>query len=148
MSLAINYQIPTQEEAAKAAQSRRQLAALLGKGEDAELRLYDGDKELQAPITAIHFLVEILDAMSRGEAVSILPINKELTTQEAANLLNVSRPYLVQILEQGELPYHKVGVRRKVLLKDVMEYKKKRDEESKHLLDDLAAEAQNLSMGY
>lgn len=148
MSLAINYQIPTQEEAAKAAQSRRQLAALLGKGENAELHLYDGDKELQVPITAIHFLVEILDAMSRGEAVSILPINKELTTQEAANLLNVSRPYLVQLLDQGELPYHKVGVRRKVLLKDVMEYKQKRDAESKHLLDELAADAQSLGMGY
>lgn len=86
--------------------------------------------------------------MSRGEAVSILPINKELTTQEAANLLNVSRPYLVQLLEQGELSYHKVGVRRKVLLKDVMEYKQKRDAESKHLLDELAADAQSLGMGY
>ncbi|WP_020559078.1 helix-turn-helix domain-containing protein [Thiofilum flexile] len=148
MSLAFNYQVPTKEEAEKAAQSRRQLVALLGKGEDAELRLYDGDKELQVPIRAIHFLVEILDAMSQGEAISIVPINKELTTQEAANLLNVSRPYLVQLLEQGQLPYHKVGVRRKVLLKDLMDYKKKRDEESKQLLDELAAEAQNLDMGY
>lgn len=148
MSLSINYQIPTQEEAAKAAQSRRQLVALLGKGDYAKLRLYDGDKELQVPVTAIHFLVEILDAMSRGEAVSILPINKELTTQEAANLLNVSRPYLVQLLEQSELPYHKVGVRRKVLLKDLMDYKKKRDDESKQLLDALTEEAQSLGMGY
>lgn len=71
-----------------------------------------------------------------------------LTTQEAANILNVSRPYLVKLIENGEIPFHKNGVRRKVLFKDLMEYKQKRDNASMVLLDELTAEAQAFNMGY
>lgn len=103
---------------------------------------------MQVPVKAIRLLVEILDAMARGDAVSLIPIHRELTTQEAANILNVSRPYLVKLIESGEIPFHKNGVRRKVLFKDLMEYKQKRDRESMVLLDELTAEAQELDMGY
>ncbi|MBU0655333.1 MAG: helix-turn-helix domain-containing protein [Gammaproteobacteria bacterium] len=148
MSALMSYQIPTPEDTKLAVESSRLLAACIGKGESACLRLHDGDEMLQVPVKAIRLLVDILDAMARGDAVSLIPIHKELTTQEAANILNVSRPYLVKLLENNEIPFHKNGVRRKVLFKDLMEYKQTRDQQSMALLDELTAEAQELDMGY
>ncbi len=148
MTALSSYQMPTQEDAVLAVESSRLLAACIGKGDSACLRLHDGDEVLQVPVKAIRLLVDILDAMARGDAVSLIPIHKELTTQEAANLLNVSRPYLVKLIENGEIPFHKNGVRRKVLFKDLMEYKHKRDQASMALLDELTAEAQEFDMGY
>ena len=145
---ATNYQIPTQEDAQLAVESSRLLAACIGKGESATLRLHDGDETFQVPVKAIRMLVDILNAMAHGDAVSLMPVHKELTTQEAANILNVSRPYLVKQLEKGAIPYHKVGVRRKILFKDLMAYMEARDKESHALLDELAEEAQALDMGY
>lgn len=148
MSAAIDYQLPTPEDEAVAIKSSRQLAAILGKGEESRLRLYDGHETYEVPTKAIRLLADILQAMSRGEAFSVIPIHKELTTQEAANFLNVSRPYLVGLLEAGEMPYHKTGVRRKVLFRDLLDYKARRDEESRQLLENLITEAQDLGMGY
>ncbi len=148
MTALMNLQIPSPEDTTLALESSRLLAACIGKGDTAYLRLHDGDEVLQVPIKAIHLLVEILDTMARGDAVSLIPIHKELTTQEAANILNVSRPYLVKLIENGEIPHRKNGVRRKVLFKDLMEYKQKRDKASLELLDELTAEAQSLDMGY
>ena len=143
-----SYQIPTQEEAALAVESSRLLAACIGKGESASLRLHNGNEVLQVPVKAIRLLVDILEAMARGDAISLIPVHAELSTQEAANLLNVSRPYLVKLLEKGAIPYLKVGVRRKVLFKDLMEYKQKSTQTRRELLDQLAKEAQEWDMGY
>lgn len=148
MPALVSYQIPTQEDTELAVESSRLLAACIGKGESACLRLHNGNELLQVPVKAIRLLVDILDAMARGDAVSLIPIHKELTTQEAANILNVSRPYLVKLMEAGEIPFHKNGVRRRVFFKDLMEYKQKRDQASMLLLDELTAEAQEFEMGY
>ncbi len=86
--------------------------------------------------------------MAEGNAVTIIPIHAELTTQEAANLLKVSRPFLITLLEEGKLPYRKVGTRRKVLFEDLMNYKKKDDTERLKILNKLTQEAQDLNMGY
>ncbi|MDX9989544.1 helix-turn-helix domain-containing protein [Thiothrix unzii] len=148
MPALVSYQVPTQEDTELAVESSRLLAACIGKGESACLRLHNGNELLQVPVKAIRLLVDILDAMARGDAVSLIPIHKELTTQEAANILNVSRPYLVKLMEAGEIPFHKNGVRRRVFFKDLMEYKQKRDQASMLLLDELTAEAQEFEMGY
>ena len=148
MPALVSYQVPTQEDTELAVESSRLLAACIGKGESACLRLHSGNELLQVPVKAIRLLVDILDAMARGDAVSLIPIHKELTTQEAANILNVSRPYLVKLMEAGEIPFHKNGVRRRVFFKDLMEYKQKRDQASMLLLDELTAEAQEFEMGY
>lgn len=69
-----------------------------------------------------------------------------LTTQEAANLLNVSRPYLIRLLEDKKIPFRKVGTRRKILFQDLIEYKQKTDDACRKMLDDLTAESQNLGL--
>lgn len=80
---------------------------------------------LKVPLTeaAFDLLLNVLTEMSRGNAVLVVPINAELTTQEAADLLNVSRPYLVRLLEQEKIPFHMVGRHRRILFKDLMQFR-------------------------
>jgi excisionase family DNA binding protein len=95
---------------------------------------------------ALQLLLDVLSEMSRGNAISIMPIHAELSTQEAANMLNVSRPFLVGLLEKGKINFHKVGTHRRVLAKDVINYKQQIDAERTATLDRLTEESQKLGM--
>ena len=92
------------------------------------------------PGPVLQLLLDILAEMSRGNAISIMPIHAELSTQDAANMLNISRPFLVKLLEGGQIPFHKAGSHRRVLAKDVLEYKQKIDTKRRETLDQLAIE--------
>lgn len=85
-------------------------------------------RRAELPRAVAGLLDEILKNMQAGKAVSIVPEHQQLTTQRAANLLGVSRPFMVRLLEEGELTFHMVGSHRRVYLKDLLAYKKRRDE--------------------
>jgi len=145
-------QLPTAEEVALARESSRTLSAYLQtRAETQQIEIVDDKGAAHAvriPVSALRLLVEVLTEIGEGNAVSIIPIHAELTTQEAADVLNVSRPFLVQLLERGEIPFHKVGTHRRVRYQDVIAYKERIDAERCKVLDALAEQAQTLKMGY
>lgn len=144
--------LPTAEETALARESGRTLSAYLQtRAEAQQIEILD-DKgaahPIHIPVSALRLLVDVLTEIGEGNAVSIIPIHAELTTQEAADVLNVSRPFLVQLLERGEIPFHKIGTHRRVRYQDVLAYKERTDAERSKALDALAEQAQALNMGY
>lgn len=84
-------------------------------------------EEIELPESVFHVLREVVHQMAQGKAVTVVPVNQQLTTQEAADILNVSRPYLVKLLEQNEIPFTKTGTHRRIRFSDLMAYKKQRD---------------------
>ncbi len=97
-------------------------------------------------VAAVRLLGALLTELAKGNAVTLMPHHAELTTQEAADLLNVSRPYLVNLLEDGQLPHHKVGTHRRVRFADILIYKRRRDAESEVALRELANHSQDLDL--
>ena len=100
----------------------------------------DGER-LELPEVVFGLLKDIVRNMQLGRAIILIPENQQLTTQRSADLLGVSRPHLIRILQSGELPYHKVGSHRRIYLKDLIAYQKRRDSERKAALDQIAREA-------
>lgn len=142
--------LPTTEESEAAKLSSRALSKYAN-NERLNLKISGNGNETEdliLPGFAINMLLDVLTEMAKGNAVTILPIHAELSTQETAGLLNVSRPHLVNLLEQGKIPFRKVGSHRRVMAKDVFDYKQRIDSERSKALDELAAQAQKLGMGY
>jgi len=107
----------------------------------------DGKKaELLLPGVTLSLLSKILTELGHGKNVMVLATDREVTTQQAADFLNVSRPYFVKLLEEGKIPYHLVGPRRRVLLGDLQRYKQQEEAARHRGLDELVAEAQKLGM--
>lgn len=94
----------------------------------------------------LKLMINALTVLSRGEAVTLLPLNAELTTQEAANILRVSRPYLVKLLDKGAITSRKVGIYRRVLFNDLLEYQKKEKERQLEIMKELTKEAQEMGL--
>lgn len=142
---------PTEADKQLARESSRKLAThKLGRRASVHIQiLVDHKSETVAlPASALRLLQQILTEMAQGNAVTLIPIHAELTTQQAADLLNVSRPFLVGLLECGQIPHRKVGTHRRVLFRDVMAHKQKNDAERLKALAVLTAQAQELQMGY
>lgn len=93
-------------------------------------------------------VVEVLRQMTQGGATALVPLEEELSSQQAADILNVSRPYLVRLLDKGIIPSRKVGKHRRVLMNDLLAYKKSEENAQRVRLDELTAEAQRLGLGY
>jgi excisionase family DNA binding protein len=141
---------PTDADALVARESARRLAPALTEANGTmQIRVgeTDGTSEpVTIPTAAFRLLVTILAEMARGNAVRLIPHHAELTTQEAADLLNVSRPYVVRLLDEGRIPSHRVGTHRRVLFKDVMHYKEEHRRVRGAALDRLSALDQELGL--
>ncbi len=112
----------------------------------------DGDspdeETVSIPASAFRLFMDILNQMAKGNAITLIPVHAELTTQEAAEILNVSRPFVVKLIDDKKLPCKMVGTHRRVLFSDLMDYKKAIDRDRLKSLDELAKQAQELNMGY
>ena len=143
--------VPTIEEATIARESSRIFTALTSRKKSLRVKLSGNkrkEQEVVLPAFAVRLLIDILDEMARGNAVSIIPINAELTTQEAADVLNVSRPFLIKMIEDRKLPCRKVGRHRRIMFEDLMRCKHQMGADREKALDELAKQAQELDMGY
>jgi excisionase family DNA binding protein len=106
------------------------------------------DLRVALPKEAFELFLEVLGQMANGNAVTIMPVHAELTTQQAADLLNVSRPHVVALLEESKIAHRMVGTHRRIRVADLLEYKKKDDTERAAALEELASEAQKHDLGY
>jgi len=141
---------PSKADMELARASGQRLAPLARRGLPLTLRVRAAGQEetIELPVGAVRLLQAILEDMASGRAVTIVPQNAELTTQQAAEFLKVSRPFLIQLLEQKKLPFRLVGTHRRIRFEDVLRYKENIDAERRKVLDQLAAEAQEFKMGY
>ena len=144
--------LPTDQTMKLATQSQRELAPNLVLDTDVQkIQIVDQHQQshvIELPTAALRMLLNILTELSEGNAVKIVPIHAELTTQEAADLLNVSRPHVVKLLEQGHIKFHKVGKHRRVLYTDVLAYQQQQKQISIEAMSELMSQAQALGMGY
>jgi len=141
----------TEDESRLAKESSRRLAAHLQAHRNFRVQI-TGDNEpneaIELPAAASRLLVDVLTQMGEGNAVTITPMSAELTTQQAADLLSVSRPYLIGLLTEGQIPFRMVGTHRRILFHDLMSYKRQNNEARLKTLEELTAQAQELNMGY
>lgn len=145
-------QIPSPEAAQEAKAALRQLSSVAAERGARHIRVRPEGAAAECAVTvpreAFELFLEILGQMANGNAVTIVPVHAELTTQQAADLLNVSRPFLVRLLESGKLPFRKVGKHRRILFAHLAEYRKKDEERRQQGMQDLADEAQRHGLGY
>ena len=125
----------------------RQLDAALEQTErnGAELIGPDGER-LVLPASVHRLLHRLVHELARGHAVTVVPVHAELTTQQAADLLNVSRPFLVKLLESGEIPFHRTGAHRRIGLSDLLTYREERSRARLAALAEMAREAQEMGL--
>ncbi len=110
------------------------------------LTFANGQESIVLPASSLALFNSILEAMAAGHGIMIYPQLAELTTVEAADMLNVSRPYLIKLLEAGDIPYHKVGRHRRIRLDDLMNYKERIDRDREAILDQMVREAEELGL--
>ena len=142
---------PTEAEANLARESSRRLAHCQGARNGLRLQIVEdggSGETLAIPDSAFRLLVHILTEMAQGNAVTMIPVHTELTTQQAAEILNVSQPFLVKLLDEGKIPCRKAGTHHRVLFSDLMTYKKQNDQQRFQALEELSALDQELGFGY
>lgn len=146
---ALTSTLPSETEVALARATSRLLTAHLQDSEPLRLSIlhdefHEGTFDL--PASAVRLLVRILQEMARGNAVTLIPVHAELTTQDAADMLNISRPTLIQLLDEGKIEYRRVGTHRRVRLEALVSYKRQLEADRRAALAELAAYDQELGI--
>ena len=143
---------PSAEEASRAKHASRALAAVLAaKVNTQALSISDAEglaHSLDIPVSALRLLVDALSQLGEGNAVKLVPVHAELTTQEAADILGISRPTFIKLLDEGLMPFSKSGNRRKVRYTDLQRYRGLLDTQRRESLAELSILDQKLGLGY
>lgn len=136
----LDSRLPSADERANANILRQFFAERVEEG--GELRVFQGPDVVELKLTPAiaRLLLDTLRHIGRGSAVTVVPLEQMLTTQQAADILNVSRPHLISLLEKGEISYEMVGRHRRVKAETLLAYKRDRDAKRRRALDDLLAE--------
>ena len=138
---------PASFEADRFDELRCQIDAVFGGPQKPYLLGPDGER-IELPDSALEALRVIIETMAQGRSITLVPHDKELTSQEAADILHVSRPHLIKLLDRGDLPFHRVGTHRRIRIEDVLAYRGRRDAEREAALGELARLSQELRGGY
>jgi excisionase family DNA binding protein len=139
--------VPSEEDSKRAAEASRSLASKATAESELKISVGDGPA-IALPRGLNRLLSDLLAEMAHGNAVTIIPFHAELTTQEAADYLNVSRPHLIDLLEKAKIKFRKVGTHRRIKFEDLRKFKASSDAESEAAMEELAAQAQKFGMGY
>lgn len=136
----LSERLPTSEEAEKAREASTVLARHRDKRGGLSLHVRKGAKDavVELPPAISHLVLDLLLSIGKGEAVTLVPLGADLSTQQAADMLEVSRPFLVKLMENKEIPHHKVGTHRRIRAEDLLAYKQRRDRTSNAALTRLA----------
>jgi excisionase family DNA binding protein len=102
--------------------------------------------QVPIPLAVSELLHEIVHHLARGDSITLVPRPKELTTQQAAEVLNISRPFLIKLLDRGEIPYHREGTHRRITLEDVLAYRARRSAQRRKGIEQLAQRSQELGI--
>lgn len=141
--------LPSETEAILAKETSRVLASRLQDADPMELRIVDHDaseETLKLPAPAVRLLLRILEEMAQGNAVTLIPVHAELTTQEAADILNISRPSLIQLLDAKKIEFRRVGTHRRIRFEALMTYKRKAVAERQAAIDEFIAYNEELGI--
>ena len=145
--------LPTEQESRLAREAGRFLAAMIAKEGNTPLYIHAAEapeKEISLPLPIVRLLLGALKEMGQGNGVTLIPVLKELTTQQAADFLMVSRPFLIEeLLNKGKIPYRKVGNRRRIRYADFLHYKHEEEQEiarREQVMLELAAETERLGL--
>ncbi len=141
---------PSDEDTRTAEDTSRRLAALLHAHQDRfQVSPFGSPGEsVEIPLSAVRLLVDILTRIAQGSAVTLIPMHAELPIQDGADFLNVSRSYVIRLLDEGKIPFRGVGPDRRIVFRDLVDYKNRSDAERRQALDELAALGQEIGEDY
>lgn len=139
--------MPNSEDQSVAAAGAAQLRSLASLDNIELSFVVAGEKQrLKLPPVAFKMLVEVMTHLARGNAVTVAPVHLELTTQQAADILGVSRPFLVKLLEEGKIPFRRPHNHRRVRLQDLLEFKERENSLRQKALDELTALTEEMGL--
>ena len=130
---------PSKHDQKVAGESYSALASVIEQihSEQPEIEIEETSEKIKIPLSALKLLGDILKAMGQGKLISIVPVATEMTTQAAAEFLGCSRPHLVKLLEEGKIPFTKVGKHRRIKFDDIIQFKNKMKEQQKQNIIDI-----------